>query len=135
MEQLCIYLLPTHGHFQVRNLCAISGWSSGPVRSVVWWEWSCEKGLPAQGDLHSLCRSGEKGLGAAALLATYGTLFTVLYLAWPHPILHQVHCSFDFKSLRILSSAGYVWGTGVLHDLSSYDDTQRRIQQSQHEVS
>jgi len=35
-------------------------------------------------------RSGEKGLGAAALLATYGTLFTVLYLAWPHPILHQV---------------------------------------------
>jgi len=74
----------------VRTLCAISGWSSGPVRSVVWWEWSCEKGLPAQGDLHSLCRSGEKGLGAAALLATYGTLFTVLYLAWPHPILHQV---------------------------------------------
>lgn len=35
-------------------------------------------------------RSGEKGLGVAALLATYGTLFTILYLAWPHPILHQV---------------------------------------------
>ena len=70
VEQLCLHLLPAHGDIQVRTQSASSVWSA--------------------------CRSGEKGLGMAALLATYGTLFTILYLAWPHPILHQVH-----KSVRI----------------------------------
>ena len=77
VEQLCLHLLPAHGYIQVRTQSARSVWSA--------------------------CRSGEKGLGMAALLATYGTLFTILYLAWPHPILHQVHHNilFEFKSLFI----------------------------------
>ena len=46
-----------------------------------------------------VCRSGEKGLGMAALLATYGTLFTILYLAWPNPILHEVQPTTRINSI------------------------------------
>ena len=64
-------------------------WYWKVVYWLVWWEGCSDENC----QLRVICRSGEKGLGVAALLATYGTLFTILYLAWPHPILHQVYHS------------------------------------------
>ena len=91
-----------------------------------------EPSLPVQCGLHvGLVKRGwawQLSLPPTELCSPFSTL--------PGHIQYYTRCTITFcLNSSPYSSAGDVWGAGVLHDLPSCDDTQRRIQQSQHEVS
>ena len=104
------------------------GSMNAPYKSI-----SVETNIKLKGS--ALHRSGEKRSSMAFLLLGYGTLFTILYLSVPNPVIHQV-CQLKDWSLSFLGFpiSGDVWAARVLYDFSSRDDTQRKLQRCQHEV-
>ena len=104
------------------------GSMNAPYKSI-----SVETNIKLKGS--ALHRSGEKRSSMAILLLGYGTLFTILYLSVPNPVIHQV-CQLNDWSLSFLGFpiSGDVWAARVLYDFSSRDDTQRKLQRCQHEV-
>ena len=87
-----------------------------------------EHSLPGQGGLQVWWEGSRHGCSPVCL-------WNPLHSALPYLALSNTTWGATTELILNEPFAGDVWDIGVLHDLSSCDDTQARVQQSQYEVS